>query len=113
MSEVKTAGIGPSEALLLAHDVLKQIRTTELLRPSEDNICAVATLKTCYNSMVLNIPGAEKEVIDNEQKIASATPTTAFKQQIKQGQTIFAAPETASPAADDSTSDFTKDYRVK
>ena len=111
-TERKTAGIELSEALLMVRDVGKQVKATRLLQPNVYNDFAVKTLLTCYNSMVMQIPGAEIEVIVNTQATPTATPTTAYKQQIKQGQTIFAAPENGKNSpADEPGSSLTNDYR--
>lgn len=110
----ETAGISPHEAVLLAQAILKQVNTTKLLKSTEDNDAAAQCLLKCYNEMVTNIPGAENEVIADTQITPATTPTAAFKQQIRQGQTIFAAPGDISPAsAEHYNSDVANEFRHK
>jgi hypothetical protein len=113
MTDENTVGIGASEALLMAQNVRKQVHTTQLLKPSYYNNLAVQTLSDCYNSMTRHITGAENEVIAiDSQSTPAAPPTAAYKQQIKQGQTLFAAPENANnKPVDESSSSSPKDYR--
>jgi hypothetical protein len=88
-SELKVySGIRPDEAVSLARAVEEQAKRIELLKSSGSNAAAARTLLECYSSMMGTIQGAENKVS------ADPHPTpanVAFKQQIKQGQSIFSA----------------------
>jgi hypothetical protein len=89
--------ITPTEAITLVLDPLhKALDRTMLLKPSEFNSKAVDMLIECHTRIAQRIPGASDKIIPIAQVAQSSPPkiseTTAYKNQIRQGQTIFAAP---------------------
>lgn len=89
----KRASITPMDAMHIALDpLLKQYKTIQLLKPSEFNSAAKTVLQECLGAIVRQIPGAEHKII-NEPQVAEAI---IYKNQIRQGQTIFATSVTSS-----------------
>lgn len=85
--------------------VLKPLHTaldrTMLLKPGEFNSQAVAVLVECHNTVAQCTPGASDKIISVTPQATQTTPqqlseTAAYKNQLKQGQTLFAAPEESS-----------------
>jgi len=94
--------VTPTEAItLVLHPVSKQYVTTKLLKPSEFNSLAIQTLLDCHTAIAQRIPGADNEIISDNQEVQSVQSTVAYKNQVKQGQTLFAAPEEIPSSSED------------